>query len=170
MLSKQLLVWLLFTSVTFLFAQETTEDKIMKYCKGKWGTDSSMVEFEYKKQTEALIELREINNKAKEMNAKREIKNMIGRAFSKYWKKDYGIPDYSMVVFECNKQIDAVIRISNHYNKHKPGTVEHIMLNHAVGKYHISDFDTYDYIMIVHEFEKQLEAFYKMLEEDELNE
>ncbi len=169
MISKQLLLWL-FMSTTFLFAQENIEDKIMKYCKGRWGTDSSMVEYEYKKQTEALIELQEFKNKSKEMNAEKEIENMIRRASSKYWEEEYGISDFPMVVHECIKQFTAVIKISDYYGKYGSGAVELNILNNAVGKWHVPDFDTYDYIMIVHEFEKQLESFHKMVEEDELNE
>jgi hypothetical protein len=94
---------------------------------------------------------------------------MIKRASSKYWEEEYGISDFIMVLYECTKQFAAVIKISDYYNKYKSGTVELNILNNAVGKWHIPDFDTYDYIMIVHEFEKQLESFYKMLKEDELN-
>ena len=156
----KLLLWL-FMFVASLFAQETVKDKIMKYCKGKWATDYSMVEYEYKKQLDALKELQEFKNKAKEMGAERETGNMIKRASSKYWKKDYDIPDFSMVIYECKTQFIAVIKISKYYNKYKDGSVEHIMLNHAVGKWREPDFDTYNYIMIVYEFEKQLKAFYK---------
>ena len=153
----KLLLWL-FMSTTLSFAQTSsksqqqistqqqiiTENKIMKYCKDKWDNDHFMIEYEYKKQIEALLELQEFNNKSKEINAEKEIKNIIKRASSIYWKKNYNIPDYFMVIYECNKQFNAAKIISNYYFKYKIGSVEHNMLNNAIGKYHIPKFDTYN--------------------------
>jgi hypothetical protein len=140
---KAISLYLLIFTASLFAQQITIEEKIMKYCEDKWGVDHYMVNYEYEKQTEALIELQEISNKSKEIDGEKEIKNMIKKATSKYWKKDYGIPDYPMVVYECNEQLNAVIKISEYHEKYKWGTVEHNILYNAIGKYHVPEFDTY---------------------------
>lgn len=153
------LLWL-FIFVVPLFAQENSiENKIMKYCEDKWGTNNPIIENEYNKQIEAFKEIEKVLNKSKATNNEREIGNMIKRASFKYWLIKYDIPDFYKVVEECNKQMDAVIKISNFYSKYGPGKVEYSMLNNSIGKYYDPIFDTYDYIGIVDEFNKQLKEY-----------
>jgi hypothetical protein len=108
-----LLLGILLLSLT-AFSQLNNEAKYKckSYAKEKWGTDYSMVEYEYNKQIEAGDEffvyygIYNCGQGGEEKDFSEECMILI-QAFAKWSDEGTGFVQWDMVVYEVKKQLEA---------------------------------------------------------------
>lgn len=107
-----LLVMLLVSLLAFPQLNDGSKAKCKAYAKDKWGTDYSMVEYEYNRQVQAGEEFFVYYNiyncgaAGEEKDISEECMILI-EAFAKWSDEGTGYVEWDMVLYEVKKQLEA---------------------------------------------------------------